>query len=469
MQHSPAYVEVADYLNHLERFDVKPGLERIRALMERFGQPQLKYPVVLVGGTNGKGSTVEFIAGILRCAGYKVGVYTSPHIYRFNERIRIVTSGSSRRAGELFDGEIADDDLLRLLNTVRPVAEDLARTTDLRGATTFEILTAMGFLYFAEQQVDLAVVEVGLGGRWDATNLTEPIVSVITNVSLDHTDRLGDTVEKIAREKMEIARPGRVLVTGETDPKLLQVFREFCAERGAALLLPEAEFHVDSYRFDCGIPYFAAMSLKIGGYQREITGDQEAARQGLFAAFQERNLSLAISAVIHLKRSGWKIERQYLERACASAAIPGRFEFLSGDSFPLIIADAANNPAGMEALRSAFIRFRDWALADREAPFKFLNLVLVLGISADKAVEEMVSIIAPLARTVIATQADNRRAAPAERIAEAARKHCAEVRVAVPVREAVRQALDLAEPNDLVLITGSFFVLGEIDREELTG
>ncbi len=407
---------LSDYLEHLSRFGIKPGLERIRALLERVGNPHLKYPVVLVGGTNGKGSVVEFVATILRTADYRTGIYTSPHIYRYNERIRI--------NGE----EISDDDLRRLLREVEPHVEAVAQTPELGQPTQFEVLTLMGLLYFAEQNVDVAVLEVGLGGKWDATNVTEPIVSSVVTVGLDHVDRLGKTVQEIAADKVHIARPGKPLVTAETKLPALQAFREHC-HRIRALFIPVAE------------PRFDLPPLR-------MLGD-----------FQKINATLSWKIAELLREQGFDISNDEIQHGLSEAVLPGRFEIVR--TAPTVVLDGALNP---EAARALARNLRQC--------FGGHRMILVMGISADKLTddlkEEMVAALAPLAEVFIPTQANNPRAAPAEQIAAFARLHAPDVRVVVPVMDAVKLAMQLAQPDDVVCVTGSFYVIGEVEREQLT-
>ncbi|HEX9996143.1 MAG TPA: Mur ligase family protein, partial [Abditibacterium sp.] len=206
-----------NYLQNLQRFGIQPGLERIQALLESAGNPQNSYPIMLVGGTNGKGSTCEFAARLLAQDGRRIGLYTSPHLYNWNERIRILPGDG------LFEGAISDADLDALLDDALPHIETVAR--ELGQPTEFEVMTFLGLWHFSRQKVDAAVVEVGLGGKWDATNATEPIVSVVTHVALDHMDRLGNTLEEIAADKVEIARAGRYFITAETKKSVLNVFK----------------------------------------------------------------------------------------------------------------------------------------------------------------------------------------------------------------------------------------------------
>jgi dihydrofolate synthase/folylpolyglutamate synthase len=419
------------YLQELQRFGIRPGLERIRALLHRAGDPQAQYPIVLVGGTNGKGSTCEFLARLLAEDGKKTGLYTSPHLYRWNERIRILPSppnpaarrAPGRRAGEgekgvreLFPGAISDSELDALFEEARPYIEAVARDENLGQPTEFEVLTLLGLMYFAKQHVDIAVVEVGLGGKWDATNATEPAVSVITHVALDHCDRLGNTVEEIARDKIEIARPGRVLVTAETKPEVLRVFEE--------------RQQITNY------------DLRRTNFEAGLT-------------FQDINFQTALLAQRVLYETlRWKIVHRKSSLVNRQWQVPARLEPIHQN--PLVLLDGANNPDGASTLAASLGNIL------RERPEA--KLILVLGILADKDWAAMVGVLAPLARVVIATQSHSPRAARAAVIAEAAREYCAQVETSTPVPAAVRRALELAGANDVICVTGSFYTVAEVDR-----
>jgi dihydrofolate synthase/folylpolyglutamate synthase len=407
--------QLSDYLERLTRFGIKPGLERIRALLERVGNPHQHFPVVLVGGTNGKGSVVEFTATILREAGYRTGIYTSPHLYRYNERIRI--NGV----------EISDEDLLRLLRDVEPHIEALAQDARFGHPTQFEVLTLIGLLYFAQQNVDAAVLEVGLGGKWDATNITEPVVSVVVTVGLDHVDRLGKTVEDIARDKVRIARENKPFITAETKLGVLAVFRASCNEIGAELVT------ISQPRLD--LP-----PLK-------MLGD-----------FQRVNATLSWRVAELLNQQGFRISEDAIRQGLSKTQLAGRFEILRTQ--PTVLLDGAVNPEAARALAR-----------NLKAQFGGRRMVLVFGLSADKLTddlkEDMLAVLAPLADVVIATQANNPRATSAEGIATLARRHHQDVRVVVPVMDAVQLAMQLAQPDNVICVTGSFYVIAEVERRVL--
>jgi len=393
---------LASYLQNLQRFGIQPGLERIEALLESVGNPHQAYPHVLIGGTNGKGSTCEFTARMLAQNGRRIGLYTSPHLYEWNERIRILPGEG------LFQGAISDEELDALFDDGLPHIEQVAAR--LGQPTEFEVLTFLGLWHFARCNVDAAVLEVGLGGKWDATNASDPLISVVTHVALDHMDRLGDTLEKIASDKVCIARPNRLFLTGEWKPEVLNVLSESCKYIGAR-------------------------------FQRvEISSNGD---------FQERNRQLASSvAQFFASNMQWEVGVEPI------ITVPGRREFIASN--PRIILDGANNPEGAASL-AAWLRGPD-ANIGRE------NLILVLGILKDKNWREMTEILAAGARAVICCQSDSPRALEAQDLGEWARRFCENIEVVPQIELAVEKARELARPTDTILVTGSFTTIAEVAR-----
>jgi dihydrofolate synthase/folylpolyglutamate synthase len=406
---------LSTYLENLQRFGIQPGLERIHALLDRAGNPQLQYPIILVGGTNGKGSTCEFLARLLENDGKKVGLYTSPHLYMWNERIRVLGDGKWERGEVLFPGAISHEELDTLFADALPHIQAVA-DSELGQPTEFEVLTFLGLWHFARQKVDAAVVEVGLGGKWDATNATEPTVSVITHVALDHCDRLGNTLQAIASDKVEIARSGRSLVTTETKPEVLAVFQEYCAKIGCRLIKTQ---------------------------NSEPQAD-----------FQQLNLQTAQTAYrVLCETLGWPFNSK-LTIPTSKLAVTGRFETICQK--PRVILDGANNPDGAQILASQLKN----ALVDSPNA----KLILVLGILLDKDYAAMTEILAPLAQTVIATQSHSPRAAATALVAKEAKRYCSHVEESTTPQTALERALELAGENDIICVTGSFYTISEIQR-----
>ena len=327
---------------------------------------------------------------LLSAGGRRIGLYTSPHLYEWNERIRILPGKG------LFEGAISDTELDALFDDGLPHIEAVA--AKLGQPTEFEVLTFLGLWHFARQNVDAAVIEVGLGGKWDATNASDPLVSVVTHVALDHMDRLGDTVEKIAADKVCIARAGRPFVTGEWKPEVLAVLRAHCESIGA--------------QFERVSP-----SGPLGKWERHLD-------------IQLWNGKVALEVAEQFcERLGWPAPQSAYE----GYSVPGRMEVVAFN--PRIAIDGANNPDGAQMLASS-ISFR----LDAEPE----ELILVLGILADKNWREMTEILAPLARTVLCCQSDSPRALPAEELAAFARTLHPHVEVAASVKLAVERARQLA-------------------------
>ncbi|HVF85593.1 MAG TPA: cyanophycin synthetase [Abditibacteriaceae bacterium] len=423
------------YLSHLQRFGIRPGLERVRAILSRLEDPQNSYPIVLVGGTNGKGSTCEFLARRLASEGQRVGLFTSPHLYRWNERVRVLDS-KSLVSHELFTGTITDDEFDALFDQMQPHLDEIARDASLGQPTEFETLTALGLNYFAHRKVDIAVVEVGLGGRWDATNVVSPLVSVVTHVALDHCDRLGNTHAEIARDKVEIARPDRIFVTAETRADVLPIFHSYCDQIGAKLWSFQAiEYSNDRARLE------NVVNL-LPDAQDETTPD-----------FQILNAQTALVARVALSQSDARFSRPAIELAqnVVSMTVAGRFQIVAHD--PTIVLDGANNPDGAAQLARQLERWLTQHPGSR--------LILVLGILADKDYRAMIAHLAPLAARVVATQSNSPRACAASEVAREAEAFCEHVETVVPVRAALGAARQSSTRNDIVCVTGSFYTISE--------
>lgn len=428
------YQESLEYLDSLLKFGIKFGLERITALAGAMGNPEKQLRVIHVAGTNGKGSTCTFVASILREAGYRTGLYLSPYVYDVRERIQI--------SGEM----ISEDDFAALASEIRPVAEEIGKT-DLGPVTEFEVKTMMAFLYFARKQVDFAVLEVGMGGRFDATNIAEPLVAVITNISLDHCERLGDTTEKIAFEKAGIIKTGSVVVTAVDDEAAWKTILRRCHEEGTEVWrVMSSQAKAAGASADLQLRYSSkgdAFSLR--GGEIELTE----LRPGLKGKFQHVNAATAAAAIFSLERYEVRVTPQAISAGIANAYIPGRLQVLR--ERPAVVIDGAHNPDAAEKLAKAV-----------PEEFRYRKLILVIGMIQTHPPEEVLAKLVPLASKVIATQSGWMKASPAEAIADAARTLGADVETVGNVPDAVKRALELADPEDLVLVTGSFYTIGEV-------
>lgn len=429
------YEEALEYLNGLHKFGIKFGLERISALSHAFGNPHRQLRVIHVGGTNGKGSTCTFIASILREAGYRVGIYLSPYVHDVRERVQI--------NGRM----IPKQDFTDLISEIKPIADDIAET-DLGPVTEFEVKTLVAYLYFLREQVDFAVLEVGMGGRFDATNIVTPFVSVITNISLDHTERLGHTIEKIAFEKAGIIKTGSVLVTAVDDDKAWRVILNRCHEEGA-----EVWRVMKAHAKKAGIPSAdVQLHYSSKGETFSLRGNEtkiDDLKPGLLGQFQHVNAATAIAAILALQKYEVRLPSRSIYAGIANAYIPGRLEVIHDK--PTVVIDGAHNGDAARKLSEAL-----------KSGFHFDKLILVVGMLSTHSAREFLAHLAPMASKVIATQSHWFKASPAQEVADQARQFCADVEVVDKVPEAVERALEIAEENDLVLVTGSFYTIGEV-------
>lgn len=422
------YPEALGYLDSLAQFGWKLDLTRIRRLCDLAGSPHQTFPSALVGGSAGKGSTCAFLTSILRAAGRHVGCAPKPHLITHRERAQV-------------DGElISEADFARLMARIVPLAERVTREEG--SPTVFEVMTLLAFLHFAERRVDRAVVEVGLGGRFDATNILEPDLSIISTISLDHTDRLGDTEAKIALEKAGIIRASGHLLTGARGPAL-EVIETVARERGSAIERLGSEIRIENVRANTSGTRFDLHTSEADLTDLRVT---------LAGEHQARNAALAAAGALRLRGSHPSIDEQAIRVGLKRASLPGRLQVLS--ERPLLLLDAAHSPERADALALALREIYLPAEPGRE-------LVLVIGCSTGHDPEVVVRRLAPLSREVIATRSRHPAAVPPVTIAAAATALGVPAQVVEAVPNALRAALDRARPEDMVLVTGSMFVVGE--------
>ncbi len=414
--------ETLDYLYGLERFGMKLGLDNVKALLSRLDNPQERLRFIHVAGTNGKGSVCAFLDSILRAAGYRVGLYTSPHLVRFNERIRV--NGS----------EIPDEEVVRLTEEIRPQAQVLAQGSKASHPTFFEFTTALSFRYFLEQDVDVVVLEVGLGGRLDATNVVRPEVGIITRLGLEHTEHLGRSIERIAREKAGIIKEGVPVWTLQQPG--VEVIERRCGELGAPLRLVGRNLTVS--RQPDGTEGQRVLFTNEDSWAYEIK---------LLGAYQAENAALALGAVHELRTRGWRITESAVRRGFSDARWPARLQLYG--RHPFVVLDCTHTVAGAERLRESI-----------EEIFPDRRVVMVVGILRDKDLGGIAERLAPICRAVIATQPKTERAYSAETVSDAFRG-VEKVYMATSVEEATEKAIAMATPKDVVLITGSLYTAGE--------
>lgn len=414
------YGEAIDYIHSVNWTFCKPGLERVRELCAALGDPQDSLKFIHVAGTNGKGSFCAMTESILRHAGYKVGLFTSPYIVEFNERMRI-------------DGEnISNDELCELVETIKPVAEKMADKP-----TEFELITALAFLYFKRHNCDIVVLECGLGGRLDATNIIKaPLLSVITGIALDHTSILGDTVEKIAAEKAGIIKSGaRVLWCG-SDAGAERVISDKAREMGAPMA-----------RVDRGSLEIKEMTLDGTTFD---FGNRENIQLSLLGSYQPENAANVLTAVDILKDNGFEIDERAVRDGMRNVKWPARFEVISRD--PLIIADGGHNPEGIDgAVRSVKQCFGDERVA------------VITGVMADKDYRYMAERISSVAKRVFCLTPDNPRALSAEEYASVFRGLGTDAVTCQSVEAAVSSAVEWARENNASIVSlGSLYMYCEV-------
>jgi dihydrofolate synthase/folylpolyglutamate synthase len=413
----PDLAQAIAWVFDLQKFGIKFGLSSTLDLLARLGLPYQEGRYIHIAGTNGKGSVAAMLSAVLSRAGYPVGMYTSPHLISMRERFR------------LRDREIEASGLLYLINRVRAVV-DAAEPP-----TFFEFVTAMAILYFLEKKADPIILETGMGGRLDATNIVPPQVAVITNISRDHQDYLGRGLLAIAGEKAGIIKAGAPLVTYATQPSVLDLLRRRCRELGTPLYQGGVDFKVQGR---------GSGQLNYHGLEKDLRG----LSLSLTGRHQYRNAALALAVLELLAGRGFTIGEAAIREGLSHTSWPGRLEQVSQD--PRILLDGAHNPAAALTLAQALKKTRGNG-----------RLLLVMGIMADKEVDTILARLLPLAQTVIFTQPQYfRSAAPADLARRAAPYHL-EVIQEPRVAAAIQRAQNLAGPDDRIVITGSLFTVGE--------
>jgi len=406
-------------------------VRRAAELLRRVGDPHRAMPTVLIAGTKGKGSTAAMLASVMQHAGSRVGLYTKPHLADYRERIRV-------------DGAlIAPDDLAALVGVARPHVDAMA-AHPLGVPTYFELSVALAFLHFARAQVDLAIVEVGLGGRLDATNVADPVVSVITPVSYDHMEVLGDTLESIAREKAGIIRANGTVVSAPQSPEALAAIIDVCTRHGASLQVVD-----EIMRWRAVESTLHEQTFALAGPHH----DYGRLRLPLIGTHQLVNAATAVATAEALTGRGFVLSAGAVRDGLAALRWPAREEVLR--ERPCVIVDVAHNPASLSALRQTL-----------ETMFPGRRLILVFGMVATHDHRACTSLIAPLADVVIATTPRHLKPLPARVLAEEVARYVAHVEIVEDRVGAVDRALALAGAEDVVVITGSFFLAGDV-REYL--
>lgn len=413
------YDQTLSYLYDLQKYGIKFGLSSTSSLLGRIGNPQAGLKTIHIAGTNGKGSTAAMLSSILVRAGFKVGLYTSPHLVRFNERFR------------LNEQDIGDEEILDVFKAVRAVVDER------EPPTFFEMTTAMALSLFAEKGVDWAILEVGMGGRLDATNVVQPQLTIINNVSFDHQEFLGSTLSRIAREKAGIIKRQVPLITAVKQPVALAVIKTRCAALNAPCYRLGRQIKVRTLgeqRFS-----YSGLGWRLENLHLPLAGRHQVV-----------NAATALGGLEVLERWGYyNLDAEQIREGLVKTRWPGRLELLGKK--PAVLLDGAHNYAGIVALRQAL-----------QEEYTYRRLILVLGIMADKDLRGMFLRLAPLAEHIILTRPTYERAAEPESLRAVAGEFAERTELIRPVGEALERAMGLATSEDLVLVTGSLYFIGEV-------
>ena len=417
------YDEAMAYIHGTLKFGSKLGLHNIGILLELMDNPHKKMKYVHVAGTNGKGSTVTFISSILIESGYKVGIYTSPFIQRFSERIKINNV------------EIEMEELARITCFVKTKADIMLEQGE-NHPTEFEIVTAIAFQYFYEKHCDVIVLEVGLGGRFDSTNIIDtPDLAVITTISYDHMDRLGNTLQQIAFEKAGIIKPDGDIIIYQQTAEVEEVFRNACRDRSARLHMMDFS-SLRIFKYDVGGQIFSY-------------GSYEGLEISLLGEHQVKNASVAVEAVEKLIEKGYSITRESIRNGFKKARWPGRLEVLKKD--PVFLIDGAHNIEGARVLRSAL---------DDYFPGK--KLTFIMGVLSDRDYEAMAKTVIPGCLRVITVTPNSTRALSASELAITARHYCKSVYISDTIEAAILSSLEKASADDVICAFGSLYYIGAV-------
>ena len=421
------YEEAIEYLYNLKIYGMSLGLERIEYLLKVLGSPHKELKAIHVAGTNGKGSVCAFLSSILHSAGYKVGLFTSPHLVSFEERIQV--NGK----------QIPKDRVCSLVERIKPIAESMSKSGKFEHPTFFEVVTAMAFRHFLEEKVDYAIMEVGLGGRLDATNVVTPLVSVITTIALDHTHVLGKELEDVAKEKAGIIKSDIPVVTGVEDDQILALIKKTCKEKECEVYSSKEHraYNLKGTDFE-----YQTFDIEVNGRRYNNL------KISLLGEHQLKNALIAAMTLDVLKNKGIVIKETDLRKGFEITRWPGRLEI--NQEKPMVILDCAHNPAGMRALRSAL-----------QELFKGKKVTLVIGIMRDKDIPGIIKEIAIVADNIIITKPEFERASEPDIIESEAKKYCNNVLIKSKVEDAVQYAIKNASIDDVICITGSIFNVGE--------
>jgi len=426
------YTEALDYIYDLTKYGIKLGLENVKLLLFLLGNPHRKMKIIHVAGTNGKGSTSSLISSILQSDGYKVGLYTSPHLVDFTERFKINNKQIDRKK------------VSELLERIKPSIDKVANTPSYGHPTFFEVITSLAFLYFFEEQIDFLVLEVGLGGRLDATNICEPLISVITHVDYDHMDKLGNSLKEIAKEKGGIIKAGGIVISSTQYNEVYKEIKKIAKEKKSLIYSTGKEINYKIVKSDTKGVIFDLKGI-YHNYKNLHTP--------LLGRHQADNAATAITTVEALKNKGINISEKAIRDGLEKVKWTGRLEIIQFK--PTLVLDGAHNPSGVKVARDALKEI-----------FSYQRLILVLAIFADKDYKKMIQVLAPDADLIIATKAKNPRAASPQAIAKEAAQYMSKDKIIVTedIPQAINCALSNSNEDDLICIIGSLYTVGEAKK-----
>jgi dihydrofolate synthase/folylpolyglutamate synthase len=437
------FQQALDYIYSFIDYEKEPkprdavhyDLRRMDELLARLGNPHLNTSTVHITGTKGKGSVAAMVTSVLATAGYKTGLFTSPHLHVFNERIRIN------------DRLISDDEIIDLVEKLKTEVKKVNDKATYGKLTTFEVITALGFLHFQKEGADAQVIEVGLGGRLDATNVVRPKVCVITSISLEHTDVLGNTLAEIAKEKSGIIKPGGIVVSSPQSEEAMKVIEQACQTCNTPLIKVGKDITWKNLKYDSFGQSFV-LKGRTGSYEVSIP---------LLGQYQIENTAAAITALELLIDRGFSISGDDISRGLAKVNWPGRLQVLN--RHPLVVADGAHNPYSTRKLKEALEQY-----------FKFDHAILIIGASADKNIAGIAGELVPLFDRVIVTRSIHPRAMSVDTIVAEFKPYGVELQVTDDISNALPLALSMAGENDIICVTGSLFVVaGAIEQAEELG
>lgn len=426
------YTEAIKYIKDTAKFGSKLGLKRTERILEYLGNPHKKIKTIHVAGTNGKGSTTAMITKILVESGYNVGCYISPYIEEFEERMQINNKN------------IDKSDLAEIITAVSVAVEKVIED-GLGNPTEFEIITCAGFLYFEREKVDFVIVEVGLGGRLDSTNVIEPILSIIGSISLDHMNILGDTLEKIAFEKGGIIKNNTKVILYPQIDSVTEVIEKICDEKNSPLVKVkrnDATFLEVKEDEDGKIIQSLIVNTAKDSYRVSLA---------LLGVHQIQNCNVVINSCEALMNMGVKITKESILNGLKEVKWPGRMEIMRKN--PLVVLDGAHNIDGIKKLSESIDKY-----------FKYKNMILILGILADKQVEEMINVICPKASRVIAVTPNSERAELCEDLKDKIISYNENCESEIDYKEAYKRALEYCESDDILVISGSLYMVGDMRK-----